>query len=216
MIMDVSDLLKEFRVTHSDLAEPYLWEDSELKAYADDAQEWLCRRVNGIADTQTTEVVELSLTNGTSTYPLHQSVLKVRGARLVSENKFLLLIPSEAAQAMHLTDTPGLPRRLILGEHEGAVRFHPSPAADDTVMLSVFRLPLKLVADGEELEVNRRHHRALLLWMAHRAYSKPDTDVFDANRAETYRSQFLTYCVEAKAEQGRLDHPAGTVVYGGY
>lgn len=86
---------------------------------------------------------------------------------------------------------------------------------DLTLQMTVFRLPRVDITDDQELEVLPQHHRHLLLWAKHLAYSKQNAETFDRTRAKEFESGFLSYCSAAQIEQRRTRHKPRSVVYGG-
>jgi hypothetical protein len=82
------------------------------------------------------------------------------------------------------------------------------------VELRTFRLPFDVVA-GDDLEIDAQHHLKLLDWVKHKAYSIPDTDTYDSQKAAKHEAAFTAYCATAKVEQSRARRPVSTVSYGG-
>lgn len=60
--------------------------------------------------------------------------------------------------------------------------------------MEVYRLPIKLlVNDSDKPEIHEAHHAYLVHWALHRAFSKPDSDGFDPQRADTSERAFTDY-----------------------
>ena len=47
------------------------------------------------------------------------------------------------------------------------------------------------------------------------AYNKQDAETYDKSKAEERAAKFLSYCDQAKTEQGRREHKYRTISYGG-
>lgn len=218
-----SELLSLFRVEMSDRVEPYLWSDEFVIGAIDDAQKQFARKTDGIPDSTTPDVVDLVVAQdpGTLLYtdvlPLHESILKIRSARRADTGRPVDVLNEEDMQArgMFFDGTPGRLRVLVTGMDEGKVRLWPFPNEDVTVKFSVFRMPLVTITDDEPLEIPSQHHRDLLLWVKHRAYSVQDAETFDRTKAEDFGLQFERFCIRAKEEQRRAKHKPRTVAYGG-
>jgi hypothetical protein len=88
---------------------------------------------------------------------------------------------------------------------------------DLTVDLSVFRLPLASITDvgDQTFEVPAEHHRHLMLWMKHLAYSKQDAEAFNRTKAEEFEKRFYAYCAQVQEEERRKAFKVRTVAYGG-
>lgn len=228
-------MLEAFRSDVFDLDTPPLWTDAEIFRYMDDAQKMFCRLTEGIEDGRTPAITQFVLAPLQEWIELSPLILKIRSARY--NRRAVDLIPFE-----HVADSYdrrsrgdhqfvygyGLDgwhgsRGLVIGESKNALRIAPrvpatflDPLVPDTVELVVFRLPLKKITDSDQrLEIDDQHLEALLIWMKHRAYAKQDADTFDPRKSEDAKREFQEYCTKAKAEQGRLRHPAGTTMYGG-
>ena len=68
------------------------------------------------------------------------------------------------------------------------------PSTAGTLYLEGYRLPLKpLVNDTDKPEINQAHHRNLVHWALHRAFSKPDSETIDPQRAATAEAAFTRY-----------------------
>lgn len=86
---------------------------------------------------------------------------------------------------------------------------------DLTLQMTVFRKPLTPIVDDQALEVSAEHHRHLLLWVKHLAYSKQNAETFDRTRAKEFEDGFLSYCAVVQTEQRRARHKPRSVAYGG-
>lgn len=217
-----SDLLIAFREEMADKVQPYLWSDDFVIGAIDDAQKQFARKTDGIPDSTTSAVVDLVVTpDGSGLYSdvvlLDPRVLKIRSARRGDNGREVEVLNEEdmPTRGMYFDSLLGRVRAMITGMDETSVRLWPFPNEDLTIKLSVFRLPLVTITDDEPLEIPSQHHRALLLWMKHRAYSVHDAETFDKTKAADFEAAFDAYCTTAKNEQRRLRHKPRTVAYGG-
>lgn len=217
--MNSTELLEAFRDEMADAVAPYLWTDSAIYRYLDDAQKMFCRLTEGIEDSSTESVCRLSIEAGTDWYPLSNKILKVREAVDTATGRPYDVLNMEKAslKGVLFNGNPGPLKLFVTGLEKHKLRAWPLPAAPTTVELRVFRLPLRPITDDgdQELEIDEQHHEALLLWMKHRAYDKQDADTFDRRKAEEYEMRFRVYCASAFKEQERARRNTGTVVYGG-
>ena len=72
-----------------------------------------------------------------------------------------------------------------------------------------------MVDESSALEIDEQHHRHLLLWMKHLAYSKQDAETYDKKAAEDNAAMFEAYCKKAMKERERLRYHPRVVRYGG-
>lgn len=220
--MTAGELLSLFRSEMSDLEKPYLWADSEVYSYADDAQRMFCRFTDGIGDASTPAVVELAVTDalGAGFLDLHPSILKVRDVTRTDTGADVPVVNREdmLARGWRFDGRIGPVRALIVGEQDRKARVWPAPSEDVTLQLLVFRMPLQTITEDSEdvqMELSTEHHRHLLLWMKHLAYSKQDAETFDKTKAAEFETRFLTYCDASQAQQRRARHKPRAVAYGG-
>lgn len=218
--MNSSELLELWRSEITDKVVPYLWSDVEAFGYMDDAQKRFCRKTDGIADSRTAAVTQLSIVPGTDWYTTHVSILNVRAATRGDTGKPLDLYTAEQANTIgiYFAPTPAGPiKGLVLGLESHAVRATPMPNETVTVNLSVYRLPLVAITDDgdQDFEIDEQHHAALMLWMKSRAYGKQDAETYDRRKAQDFAEQFEAYCAVAKQEQRRARRVLGNVAYGG-
>lgn len=196
--MKVADFIAEFRDTVADHAVPPFWSPENIVSYLNEAVQEACERAKLIEDRSTAAVCSIPLQAGESTYPLHPSVFEIK--RLTFRGRPLDETSVEELDA----DSPGWearsgqPRLYIFEQASGIrpaqVRLVPTPAAADTIALTVCRGALKpLSADNDagRPELPERFHMRLMDWMLHRAYLKQDADAFDPNKAAVSLGLFV-------------------------
>ena len=216
--MNSSELLSLFRAEMDDLVEAYLWADEEILGYIDDAQKMFCRKTDGISDATTPEVTRIAVTSGTDWVDLHPSILKIRAVDRADTGRPLELINTEdmPRRGWYFDGRPGYIKALVVGAQAHKARVWPLAGEDVGVNLTVFRLPLARITDFDQaLEVDEEHHRHLLLWCKHLAYSKQDAETFDKTKAAEFESRFGMYCMQVRDEERRKRHKTRVVVYGG-
>lgn len=217
--MNSTDLLRQFRLDMDDLEKPYLWSDEEVFEYMTDAQRMFCRFTEGIADSRTLSVCQLTIVANTEWYPLSPLIKKLRSAHRTDTGRPIEIVnPEKLDQYGIRFDGNSSPiKALVVGLTDGFVRAAPVPSEPAvTVNLSVFRLPLKPLDDNDQkLEITEEHHVHLVDWMRMRGYSKQDADTIDLKRADAHEAKFRTYCFKALAEQERARRNVGVTIYGG-
>ena len=212
--MNTTALLAIAREELFDLELPYLWSDSLLYTYIDEAQKQFCRDTYGIEDSRTYSLSILA--DGTEWYAINPSILKIRNAANSATGKPVDLIAMEKMDeaGIRFDAVEGPIKALITGLDKGFVRAYPVPNEAATVDLRVFRLPIT-VASGDAFEIDEQHHLNLLHWVKYRAYYVQDADARDEKKAEANKDKWDAYCAKAKVEQSRARRPVSTVTYGG-
>lgn len=215
--MNSTDLLNQFRLDCYDGEAPYLWSDEEVIGYIDDAQRMFCRLVGGIGDASS-PFTRIAYTPASDWVALSPLILKIRDACDLPTGREIDVWNFEdmRRRGIRFNNVPGRVRHIITGIEEHRVRLYSFPADAGTIQLMVDRLPLKAITDTDQkLEIDEQHHRNLLLWVSHLAYSKQDAETFDRTRAAESETAFRQYCFDAKAERERLHGKVRTVAYGG-
>ena len=216
--MDSTGLVALFRSEMDDLVEAYLWTDEEILGYVDDAQKMFCRKTDGISDATTPAVTRIAAVANTDWVDLHPSILKIRAVTRTDSGRPLELLNDEdmAPRGWYFDQRPGYIKALVVGAEAHKGRVWPLSAETVTVALKVFRLPLSPIIDFDQaLEVDEEHHRHLLLWCKHLAYSKQDSEAFDKTKAAEFEKRFYAYCAQVMDEERRKRHKTRVVRYGG-
>lgn len=218
--MNSSELLEVFREEMNDEATPYLWSDSWFFRRLDEAQKKFCRLTEGIEDASTPAITGATLTAGSSWVTLDPRVLKVREVVNAATGRPYKIHSMEDAARLGVVfnGRTGAVETFVFGLEKHKLRAWPTPTADLTLELRVFRLPMETITDvgDQALEIDEQHHLPLLHWVKAMAYGKEDIETFNRSKRDDYEARFLSYCADARKEQGRARHDAGTVAYGGY
>ena len=212
--MDGATFIKNFRGETADEVEPYLWGDSLVLRYLNEAQYEFCRRTDGIADS-VSSICTVRVKAATA--KISPLIKKIRAATMAEPRRPLGVMSVEGARDSGISlanPTTGLPLSMITGVGPGIAQFHPAPAAPEevTVHLDVLRFPLNQIeSPGDELELGDEVAPTLMNYVLHRAYARADADTYDRGRSETALAAFLNGCREAQAAQSRARSKSGTV-----
>lgn len=235
--MTLQELIAEFRRQVADEAQPYLWSDPEVLDYAVDAQDMLVRALGGFADvtvaaadvgSPAARLQDLDLTASDPYSAISPWILRVRSARLLtagrdvtigqeSDVKLVMVRDYGWTQGVSFDDADtGDVTHGILGVREDYVRWVRVPTDADTCRLHVFRLPFPRIGDQDDaLEVQTQHHRHLILWMKHLAYSKQDAEARNDKIALDSKLAFEQYADKARREIERVRYRPRSVRFGG-
>lgn len=227
--MNSGELYDLFRSDVVDTEKPYLWTDTEVFQYMNDAYRMFVRLTGGIADV-TSDVTQIPVVIGESIAEVSPLILRFRQAWLNSTGRKVQIINQEEIEGLRRDDygvarlvtrdnSAGPVRYMVIGEERGKVRWVQVPVAEDIVQLSVYRLPLDTIEEGDEAfefpEIGNEHVFNLAMWMKHKAYGKQDAETFDRGRRDQYKADFAEYCAMVTAEQDRYRAKVRSVVYGG-
>jgi len=231
--MNSGELYSLFRSDVADMAAPYLWTDTEVYTYMNDAYTMFVRMTGGIPDA-TSSITRIPVVVGQRDASVSPLILRFRQAYLLSNGAEVKIINEQdiaslvkedygVLQRLIIDNSAGQVRYMVIGlersQSAGLVRWIQTPAVADEVGLVVYRLPRDTLNEGNDeftfSEINAEHIEYLLLHMKARAYGKQDAETFDRGRRDSYKAEFAEYCAGAVAEWDRYKHKTRVVAYGG-
>jgi len=228
--MNLGELLEELRENilndrSNQVSGPsdYLWSDSTLIRYINEAQRRFARLGLVLRDATTPQCCTVALALNTVNYVLDPSVVAVLSAKYP-------LDPGDLARAGHAAlgtyNTPdpyffnptylsNLPPGKVMAwstdeqvsaDDNGSMsvvtmRVYPAPIDPfaTSLQLRVARLPLDKLCDMEDVpEIPEDHHIDMLDWAAYRALRVVDHDKGDPERAAEFKQSFADHVEEAK------------------
>lgn len=235
MTADDLAVLFRFAVDDNDADDP-LWSDTELNSYMDSSQKEFARRTDYFSDASTTDIVDIPYTAGDIIKALDPRVIKIRYAKILTNGSKVQPVtyadmdnritnpsdynsPAGFGSVLDWETATGIPRYIVTDIETNAVRLAPIPAADDTLKLTVYRLPLTSITDdAQTLEVvEEDFQRGLLFYMKYMAYMKNDIDTYNDRLQQTALANHENFIETAKRQLRRLRFGStiGTVRYGG-
>jgi hypothetical protein len=192
------ELIIALRELLDDEQQPFLWKDSALVRYLNDAERQACRRAYLVIDRNTASICNISLTASTASYTLHSKVLQMRRIAVGSSDTPLLIQTKEEVDylfnigGMDWASYPaGIPE-IVITEANNELIFFPPPQSADVAYLEVARLPKVDLTndDTSSPEIPLLYHEDLILWGAHRAFMKNDSDSVSVALAREYEQKF--------------------------
>jgi len=178
--MKVGKIIEQFRDEVDDATAPYLWSNTELIGYLNEAEVEACRRSRLLVDSKTAETCEIAITADEQDFALDPRVIMIRRAKLADEDYPLTF------KSIHSLDeefpawdgeTASTPEYYFADADTASIGIYPKHDGTDTLHLTVVREPLTPVNDDEDTpEIASRYHFGLINWMKHRAFTKPDSE----------------------------------------
>lgn len=204
----------------------YLWTDTTLALYLNEAQRRFATRALLLRDGSTDAVTLVTLVEGQTIYTLHKSVFAVISAKMETAAADLLRVGHSLLNAYRpATETPwvdpasiptssGEPRAYSTDEELSVescdksgqlrLRVYPAPSAavaGQQIRLRVCRKPLyPLKADdgSRSPEIPEDHHLEMLDWAAYLALRIEDDDAGAPKRALDFKASFEQHVQEAR------------------
>ena len=195
--MTLDDLIRRFRVLSLDNVTPPFWADEDITDWLNEAQNEACIRARLIREDELEAVCSIALTPGTHTYALNPLVYEIISLWIkpASGRKRPVKLRSREWLDHHLPEWRDCTRPAEIAiQDDTTVRIVGAVEAGDTLELECYRLPLRPMAnDTNKPEIHTMHHAHLIDWALHRAFSVPDAETFDPNRAALAEQAFTRY-----------------------
>lgn len=195
--MNLEELSARFRTDADDTIVPYLFSDEEVAAWLNEAQDEAAVRARLIFEDSDPDVCQIGVTANTSVYTTHKALFEITKATFT---------PTDGDPIdLYITDRVQLDRempgwRSSTGEPEAliqddkTVRIVPTPDVAGVLAVEGHRLPLETMAnDDDEPEIQAIHHRHLIYWALHCAFSKPDSETVDKDKSAVAEAAFIRY-----------------------
>lgn len=190
--MNVDSLIEEFRDRTLDLVEPYAWSDEYLVKCLAEAETEAAIRAGLFRDSTTLDVgsgeIVISIPQSLGLFEIKYCELIVLGEE---EGEKIDAVTYDALDEA----TPGWRRKSGRPEayvHDGVNIVLGAKADQDyQLFIEYSRTPKnKLVAGGAPEIGDETQHIKLIDWAEYRAYSQPDTDFMNPNRAQSALAEF--------------------------
>lgn len=199
--MDLSELVLQFRSDADDRvgtdgAGDYLFETTDIWMWLNEAQDEAADRAQLLHETSLAAICTIAVTAPMTVYALDPRVLNITRAAFTpaGSTQEYVLTPRDVLELdrirPHWRTTTEVPRDYI---HDSTtLRLGSIPSTDGTIQIECYRLPLANMEDTatETPEIHRQNHRALVHWALFRGYSRPDSEVFDKDRAAKELARF--------------------------
>lgn len=202
--MTLADLIRRFRTLAGDTKAPQFWKDPDITDWLNDAQVQACVRGRLLLEDANPAVCQIAIEAGSHTYPLHAKVYELVDLRFKPTNASralrLKLVSREwldgnvrcwrDADDWHHMDSGA--RYVIQGET--SLRIVPVPAETGVLTIEAYRLPMApMQAPADAPEIHEASHEHLINWALHKAFSVPDSEAFDPQRATKAEDAFTAY-----------------------
>ena len=196
--MNLEQLRQQFRIDADDLVQPYLWPDDWVAPWLTEAVSEAAVRGRLIYEAANAAVSQIAVSASAATHELHKSLFELVHLRFqatgAATSSVLSIKAREELDRIRpgWRDETGTPRYAV--QDDTRITLVPRPEVAGTLHVEGYRVPLKaLENDTDKPEIHEAHHRHLVHWALHRAFSKPDAETIDPTRAATAEAAFTRY-----------------------
>ena len=197
--MNLEQLIGQFRIDADDtVTNPPLWADEWIAAWLTEAQAEAAIRKRLLYEASNPAVCQIAVLADTATHDLHKSLFELVHLRFqatgATTSSVVTIKAREELDRIRpgWRDETGTPRHAI--QDDTRITLVPRPEVAGTLHVEGYRVPLKaLENDTDKPEIHEAHHRHLVHWALHRAFTKPDSETIDPTRAATAEAAFTRY-----------------------
>ena len=196
--MTLEQLIQQFRVDADDLTEPHFWDAEWIAAWLTEAQAEAAIRKRLLYEASNPAVCQIAVAANAATHDLHKSLFELVHLRFqatgATTSSVVTIKAREELDRIRpgWRDETGTPRHAI--QDDTRITLVPRPELAGTLHIEGYRVPLKaLENDTDKPEIHEAHHRHLVHWALHRAFTKPDSETIDPTRAATAEAAFTRY-----------------------
>lgn len=168
----------------------------EMYAYVNEAENEACRRARLLVDSSTAAICQIPLVAGTSVYTFDERIIFIKRGMLTDGvkplNKASHVIMDESIQGWEAHS--GTVETFVTGLFSSKLKLYKNPSSSGTLNLTVIRTPLvEMTLPDDSPEIPTRFHKALILWVKHKAFNVQDSELFDRNKADIHLLEFEKY-----------------------
>lgn len=196
--MTLEELYDQFRLEVDDQADPPLWPVDDFALWLNEAQDEAAVRARLLFENTAADICTINVIANQAVYPLHEKVVEITHAAYVVagssdvhhlENKDRLDLDAMDRNWRTRAETP----RFMIHD-DNRIQLVPKPTEAGVLTIECYRLPVDRLENDDDIpEIQSKHHRHLLHWVIHRAFSKPDAETQDPNRAALSEKEFDRY-----------------------
>lgn len=179
--------------TDAEKEDQFLWSDSALLRYINEAQRQACNRTDFLFS----EVYfSITLATGVHTYSISDKITFIESVEFDDTQKVSHKSVEELKR--YVTDWRTLSgmtgNELYYTIRNRKMRVYPIPDAVDNgkkLTLNAYHLPIdNITSTSDDLVIAEENHRDLIWWVLYEAYSKQDAETYDKEKGLRYLAQF--------------------------
>ncbi len=189
--MNLGTLIENWWQDELDTVTPPMNSFENLARWFSEAEEEAAIRKNLLRVTE-----EFDIVPGDTEFEVPSGIFEIRTARIVEAGQTYWLDPSDRYEQDRLfknwRDTTSRPSAFIHDDNSLTLNRIVETAA--TLKLEAYRVPSAVMTtDSSEPEISSVHHRRLAAWVNYRAYSVPDADFMNMDKAAKGLADFEDY-----------------------
>lgn len=160
--------------------------------YLNEAIEEACRRARLIIDSTTQEICKIDVLPDVSVYPYDDRIIKIQRVMIASRDT-----PLKQASYRDLDNSiagwqkhKNTPSQYCLDMNSGKILLYPTPVIEDSLTLTVSRLPLSRIDYDGTPEIPSRYHAKLVSWIIHKIRDSDDSELYHPTKSAIALREF--------------------------
>lgn len=198
MKQTLKQLVARFRSDAADEVDPPLFSTEFVKEALNEAEHEAAIRARLLHESDNERVCVIALVPGQSAYRLHESLYELTHIMRIEDGQQPVPLEIKSVEWLNKeypdwrTDHKYVLPYVV--QTDIGLRLATPPKAAGQLRIEGYRLPLRaMCSDNDTPEIHTAHHDKLVQWALHRAFSQPDADGFDPQRAEKALAKFTEY-----------------------
>lgn len=207
--MNLGDMMGHLRCNIlRDQASPYLWSDTELLRYINEAHNIFARRTHALTDDYSDFTTFVTVA-GQQSYSLDKRIVFIAEMGIVTDNGDGELsyceLPDRTRKQLRNSYIQGRPQLHNAQVASQKVRFYPVPDDVYTIVMLVARKPLKqLVNTKDSPEIDEDYHLALVDYAAAKALANNDPEKANMAASKDFMDSWSKVIRDVKRDMARL------------
>lgn len=196
--MNIDELIARFRTDADDAVQGYLWGDEKVGPWFAEAEAEAAIRGRLLHESSNPSICQIAVTAGTSTYSLHKALHEIDYIAFKPDGAScrdpVILLSRGELDRRHRDwrDRTGPVQYAI--QADTTIRLAFTPESAGTLFIEGYRVPLRQLGDTSQTpEIHPSHHLMLVHWALYRAFSVPDAETVDKDRAALAERAFSRY-----------------------
>jgi hypothetical protein len=193
--MTYTEILTDAWNRADDTIRPYKWSDTDWISYLNHSMDELCLKTQILVDSKDTDICNIVVTPGSSSYPLHEKIVNILDVwdNTTGYSLQLYTVGQMSGTSQTWRSLSGTADSYILDDTTGYILFSPTPDTATTIKLRVARL-VKEPATADTLtsspDLPLKYHRFLVDGVLYQAYSKNDAETRDPAKIAFYKESW--------------------------
>lgn len=190
--MNVGQIIDNFRKQIGDEVQPYLYEDTEIIDFINEAIEESVRRTKFLRKTDFNDVNflgRINLINGVNDYEFSSRIIKINAIFDINGRE-IQVVDYRDMPSNWRTVTGSQVEKIVVGQNNYGLSIYPK-VTSGTLIMNVNYLPEDLDSLDDIPLIPEQWHRKIIDYVLYKAYTKNDSETQNLDKAEKHLEKFI-------------------------